>query len=220
MIYYYGSVMLKTQLLPGAIGQLEALVTEPKNSDPVSIAILCHPHPQQEGTMHNKVVTTMAKAFDACGTVTLRFNFRGIGRSEGVFDNAVGECDDLRAMIAWAQQHYPHLPLSLAGFSFGASIAARVASDDHVGERLISIAPGVDRDYFPDNLRIATPWLVVQGEQDDVAPAEDVAHWWAALQAAPLHPDQSLQILPGVGHFFHGRLIELRELLIAWINSH
>ena len=202
---------MQNLLLPGPAGQLEALFTLPKDREPIALAVICHPHPQQEGTMHNKVVTTLYKAFDQCGAATLRFNYRGVGQSEGSFDDAVGECDDLRALISWAGQHYPQLPLWLGGFSFGAYIAARVANDDQVAQSLITIAPAVDHYSFGDLTNIQCLWLVVHGDQDDVAP-------FATVQAWAQHPPSPLEfvVMAGADHFFHRRLVELREIMVEW----
>ena len=198
-------------LIPGPCGQLETLFVTPADTEPTAIAIVCHPHPQQEGTMHNKVVTTLHKAFEYGNAATLRFNYRGVGLSEGIFDNAVGECDDLRAIICWAQQQYPQLPLYLSGFSFGAYIAARVANDDQLAQRLVTVAPAVDHYSFANLTNIKCPWLVVHGDQDDVATFSTVKAW-AQNPPSPLE----FVVIKETGHFFHRRLIELRELIIGW----
>jgi len=208
----YTAFMHNTTLIPGPAGQIETLLTVPRDRDPIAIAIICHPHPMQEGTMHNKVVTTLSKAFDACGAITLRFNYRGVGLSDGVFDDAVGECNDLRAMIAWAAQQYPDLPVWLSGFSFGAYIAARVANDDQVAEKLVTIAPAVDHYSFDDLNKVHCPWLVVHGDQDDVATFSTAAAW-AAQPPSPLE----FIVMHDAGHFFHRRLVELREAVVGWI---
>jgi alpha/beta superfamily hydrolase len=206
--------MQKTSLIPGKVGQIEAIWTEPQDRHPVAVAIICHPHPQHQGTMNNKVVTTLMKAFDVCGAATLRFNFRGVGQSEGEFDNAVGECDDLRAMIAWVKEQYPQLPIWLGGFSFGAYVAARVASDDQVAKKLVTVAPAVDHYSFSDVAHVSCPWLVVHGDQDDVATFKTVESW-AANPPSPLE----FIVVKDAGHFFHGCLIELREIIVKWLES-
>lgn len=207
---------MKTLLLPGAVGNLEAMITNPQQTPPAAIAVICHPHPLQEGTMHNKVVTTLTKAFELCGAATLRFNFRGVGNSDGQFDEAVGECDDLRAMIQWAKEHYPNIPLWLAGFSFGSYVAARVANDDHVGARLVSIAPAVTNYNFDTINTVAVPWLVVQGDQDEVVPFADVVNWYESIAFVS---SPQFEVFEGVGHFFHGQLIPLRSLIQSWIQQ-
>lgn len=199
-------------MIPGPSGQLEALVATPADHEPRALAVICHPHPQQQGTMHNKVVTTLHKAFELHDAVTLRFNYRGVGQSEGVYDNAVGECDDLRAVIAWGQQQFPQLPIWLGGFSFGAYIAARVANDDQLAERLVTIAPAIDHYSFEDLNQIRCPWLVVHGDQDEVASFATVEQW-------AQHPPSPLEfvVMSGAGHFFHRRLVELREIIVGWL---
>ena len=205
--------------LLGPVGKLEAIVTTPTDH-PVAVAIICHPHPLQEGTMHNKVVTTLAKAYDLCGAVTLRFNFRGVGASDGVFDDARGECDDLRAVIQWAQAHYPGLPIWLAGFSFGSYVAARVAYDDGIAQSLISVAPPVGKDACYDFSSLSAmhqPWLVIQGDQDEIVSFEQVVAWWHARECLAAH--QEFKVIPDTGHFFHRRLIELRTIVMDWIKA-
>jgi alpha/beta superfamily hydrolase len=163
--------------------------------------------------MSNKVVTTLARAFGEMGHQTVRFNFRGVGKSEGTYGEAIGEIDDLLAVLAWAKERFPQHKVWLAGFSFGSYITAAVAAEDHTIEQLISIAPPTPANYF--NFQhtnhaneISCPWLVVMGEEDEVVPVEDVRKWLAAIKA----PIESV-FLPGVTHFFHGKLTELRELL-------
>lgn len=204
--------------LLGPAGKLETLITTPPEN-PVAVGIICHPHPLQEGTMHNKVVTTLAKAYDLCGAATLRFNFRGVGASEGVFDETRGECDDLRAVVRWAERHYPGLPIWLAGFSFGSYIAARVAYEDAIAQSLISIAPPVGKDDYYDFASLSEmkqPWLVIQGDQDDIVSFDQVVTWW---QGRSCLAHQELSIIPQTGHFFHRRLIELRTIVTDWIKG-
>ena len=127
--------------IPGPAGRLEAkYYKSKKNTSP--IALVLQPHPQYGGTMNNKVVTTLMKAFDLCGAATLRFNFRGVGQSEGTFDNAVGECDDLRVMIAWVKEQHPQLPIWLGGFSFGAISKTLAGSERVISRRLDRLCAG------------------------------------------------------------------------------
>lgn len=199
-------------LITGPAGNLEAVVENPEHPQGNTVAIFCHPHPLQEGTMTNKVVTTLVRAAQALGAVAIRFNFRGVGASEGSYADAIGEQDDLKAVIAWAQHNYPGCKLWLGGFSFGSYVATRVASQFTV-DRLISIAPPVNHFDFQSIPAIQCPWLVVQGGADDVVPAEEVSQWIATRQEAP----DFIQ-MPSVGHFFHGKLIELREAIIQWAH--
>lgn len=156
--------MQKTDLIiNGPAGELEAILQQPIQVNYSHIGIVCHPHPLQEGTMNNKVVVTIAKAFNLMGFPSVRFNYRGVGRSAGEYGNIVGEVDDCLAVVAWVKQQWPQARLYLAGFSFGAYIAAKTATE--VGaDWLISIAPAVERMPYQDLASISCPWLVIQGE--------------------------------------------------------
>jgi alpha/beta superfamily hydrolase len=184
--------------IPGPAGELEAAVEMPKG-DPAAIAVLCHPHPLHQGTMDNKVVTTLARAFARLGAVAVRFNFRGVGASAGAYADGVGERDDAVAAAQWSRARWPSLPLYLGGFSFGAATALAVAAQ--VRPRgLVAVAPPVGR--LPPGLRPPEcPWLVVQGLADDVVPAAEVLAW-----ARSQTPPPRVLALPDVGHFFHGQL--------------
>lgn len=205
---------MNTQLITGPAGQLELMVSMPA-STPRAVAIICHPHPLHGGTMHNKVVTTAAKAFLQVGAIVVRFNYRGVEASEGEFDDAVGECDDARSVIDWIRAQHPGLPLWLAGFSFGAYIATRVATDDASTALCVSIAPAIAHYSFDELTSLSCPWLVVQGDQDEVAPLEPVEQWWRLAQK---RDDQQLMIMAGAGHFFHGCLLDLRENIVRFVE--
>lgn len=196
--------------LPGPAGQLEVMTTWPSSAPPSGVGIICHPDPRQQGTMLNKVVTTTARAFENLQLATVRFNFRGIGKSEGSFGNIIGECEDLTAIIKWVQEVLPTQPLWLAGFSFGSYVSAVVAQQVNP-IRLISIAPPVNFYDFQALLDIRCPWLVIQGDADEVVPCAQVQAW-VENSAVPV----KLIIMPDASHFFHGRLIELREHIESW----
>lgn len=199
--------MQKQQLfIPGPIGNLEAVVqTIPA---PISrVGIICHPNPLQGGTMQNKVVTTIAKAFNHMSMAAVRFNYRGVERSEGQYGGIEGEIADCMAIVDWAQQQWPQAKLWFAGFSFGAFIAASVASKVSA-EQLITIAPAVDRMPYNTISSVNCPWLVIQGENDDVVIPESVYSWFAQLNA-----NKTLIKLADTGHFFHGKLIELQHII-------
>lgn len=197
--------------IAGPAGRLEALVEEPAPGEPPPrlAAVICHPHPLFGGTLHNKVVHTLARTLRAGGAATLRFNFRGVGASEGVHDGIAGEADDALAAVTAARARWTGLPLVLAGFSFGAAVAIRAAAAAQPAW-LICVAPAVDRVSLDGFVAPECDWLIVQGDADDVVAPSTVVAW-----AAQWAPAARLRLLAGVGHFFHGRLHELAECLAA-----
>lgn len=201
--------------LSGPAGQLQALLEWPSSpSGNPPIAVICHPHPPDGGTMTNKVVSTLAKAFTDSGYIALRFNFRGVGASEGVYDRGRGELADCQAVLAWVRAHRPDAPLALAGFSFGSWIALK-AAEQAAPALMVSIAPPVGFRDFGDVRRPACPWLAVQGEADEVVPAAGVLDWLHRQQPAP-----EIVAMPDTGHFFHGKLLPLRAQVTAFLQAH
>jgi alpha/beta superfamily hydrolase len=168
------------------------------------VVVVCHPHPLHGGTMHNKVVTMTERSLRELGLRTVRFNFRGVGASEGTHDDGNGELADLLAVAEWAQQASPGHVLWLAGFSFGAFIATKGARHLPV-KQLITIAPPVNKYAFAALPQPDCPWLVIQGEDDDVVLAQDVVNWVDSMQDKP-----ALVRMPAAGHFFHRKLMDLR----------
>ena len=197
----------QTMAVAGPTGRLETLVEEsPADPAPPSyVAVLCHPHPLFGGTLHNKVVHTLARSLRERGAATVRFNFRGVGASEGQHEGAAGETDDALAVARWASERWPGVPLLWAGFSFGGAIAIRAAAELQP-QWLVTVAPAVDRVSVEGVRMPQVPWLIVQGDADDVVSTASVSEW-AARQA----PHARLRLLPGVGHFFHGHLHELAD---------
>jgi alpha/beta superfamily hydrolase len=194
--------------LRGPVGKLECAVNVPAHATARNLTIvLCHPHPQHGGTMHNKVVTIMERSMRELGLRTVCFNFRGVGASEGSFDDGYGETDDLFAVVEWVRRTRPHDELWLGGFSFGAYVSLRAASNLSLGQ-LISIAPPVDRYEFSSLHRPECAWLVVQGDEDDVVSVDAVRAW-----AERTVPPPNLVVMNQAGHFFHRRLMDLRGLL-------
>lgn len=191
--------------IPGPAGQLEALLSDPNQPGPPGFAVVCHPHPLHGGTMHNKVVYTVARAFEDLGMPTLRFNYRGVGASAGRYDNGRGELLDALAVIAYGRARWPHAPLALGGFSFGALVALRASLSEPVAH-LVTVAPPVSRPESAIPERPACPWLIVQGDADEI-----VDHRQVTAYAERFSPPPQLQVLAGVDHFFHGRLRELHE---------
>ena len=195
---------LKKFSIAGVAGNLEGIAHQP-DSSPLAIAIVAHPLPTMGGTMENKVVTTLAKTFAELNFATLRFNFRGVGMSEGEFDNGNGEIEDLLSIIHFAQDTFGHLPLILSGFSFGGYVSARAALHLHPQpHRLVLVAPAVGRFEMP---QVPHDSLVIHGERDDVVPLADLMDW-----ARPQH--LPITVLPEAGHFFHGRLHQVKQLVI------
>lgn len=194
--------------ITGPVGSLEIL-TEGFDAPFKGIAIICHPHPLHGGTMLNKVVHYLARTTRELGLASLRFNYRGIGRSEGSYGEGIGESEDLLAVIDWVEQRYPGAPLWLAGFSFGSYVVLRASTQRHV-EHLITIAPAVNRLDFSDLPLPGCPWLLVHGDEDEVVPFAEVAEWVNGLNTPP-----ETIYLDGVGHFFHGQLPRLQENLMT-----
>lgn len=175
-------------------------------------AVICHPHPVYGGTMTNKVVHMLAKTFNELGIPSVRFNYRGVGASAGIYDEGNGETDDTIAVLDWAAQRWPAARLSLGGFSFGGAVAIRAAVARNV-RRLVTVAPAIRRvDVAVDRLP-AGDWLLVQGDRDELVDPQDIQRWAAALASPP-----QVALLPGVDHFFHGRLNDLREVVLDWVR--
>lgn len=193
----------------GPAGQIEGMLHLP-DDEPRAIAVIAHPLPTMGGTMENKVVTTLAKAFAELGFAALRFNFRGVGESAGEFDNGNGETEDVLAVVRHARQEYGNLPLVLSGFSFGGYVQARAAQHLHPqAHRLVLIAPAVGHFAMP---HVPHNTLLIHGEQDEVVPLADVIEW-----ARPQH--LPIVVLPGAGHFFHGRLNQIKQLVLQDFNG-
>jgi alpha/beta superfamily hydrolase len=196
--------------IAGPAGALEVALNLPAtlpDKEPRGIALVAHPHPLQGGTLDNKVAQTLAKTFVALGYASVRFNFRGVGRSEGAFDDGVGETDDALAALAFARLEFPGLaaaPPVLAGFSFGTYVQTRVARTV-APERMVLIAPAVAR-FALEPVPAGT--IVVHGEEDDVVALADVLAW-ARPQQLPI------VVFPGCGHFFHARLPQLQRVIIG-----
>jgi uncharacterized protein len=195
--------------IAGPVGPLEALVETPAGYAGADCAVLCHPHPLYGGTMNNKVVHTTARALQERGHATVRFNFRGVGASAGSFDDGRGETEDALAVVDWARARWPRAALTLAGFSFGAYVAFRAAAL-RPARRLLTIAPPVRRFDFAALAVPAAPWIVIQGDQDELVDHRAVLAWTASVQPPP-----TVVLIAGAEHFFHGRLNDLRTAVQA-----
>jgi alpha/beta superfamily hydrolase len=194
---------IERHVIDGPAGPLEVVVNAPEA--PRGLALIAHPHPQQGGTLDNKVVQTLAKTFFALDHVAVRFNFRGVGKSAGAFDNGEGETEDALAALSFAQARYAQNgPPALAGFSFGSFVQTRVAQRISAG-RMVLVGPAVGR-FAVETVPADT--IVIHGEEDDVVRLADVFAW-ARPQQLPV------VVFPGTGHFFHGRLLQLQQVVTA-----
>jgi len=192
-------------LIAGPAGALEVAVDLPAAHEARrGIAVICHPSPPEGGTMHNKVVTMTARALAELGIATVRFNFRGVGSSEGEFDDGRGEVFDLLAVSRWAMAEHSGYALWLGGFSFGSWVALQAARQLPV-QQMITIAPPIGLRDFTGVLPPPCPWLLIQGENDEIVSAAAVFDWVAKQSPAP-----TLVRMPDTGHFFHRHLLDLR----------
>ena len=197
--------------LDGPVGELEVAVEYPDGEVPPRpvVAIVCHPLPTEGGSMHNKVVTMAARSLRELGLATVRFNFRGVGASAGEFDQGQGELDDLRAVAGWVRRQRPDVSLWLGGFSFGAYIALSGAAELQPAA-LIAIAPPAGRWDFARIAPPTMPWLVVQGEDDEIVDPQAVYDWVAGLAQTRSGAEPSVVRMPDTSHFFHRKLMDLR----------
>ncbi len=204
----------QVELIDGPAGKLE-VAAHPAGEEGVFqgdgyCALICHPHPLHGGTMDNKVVTTLARVYSELGIAAVRFNFRGVGASEGEHDDGAGEVDDLLAVAAWAGSHFGTRRPLLAGFSFGSSVAGNGALRLDNVAHLTMVAPPVGRYRFAETRTFPCPLCVVMGDRDELVDPGEVYAW-----ADTLEPPPARLVLPEAGHFFHGQLVALRERLAA-----
>lgn len=201
--------------IPTPSGHLEGIL-KPEEEDvaPLYAALVCHPHPLGGGTMHNKVVFKIAQILQTLGMPALRFNFRGVGHSTGVYDEGRGEMDDTRYALEFLSRRYPGLPVIIAGFSFGAWVGLRVgASDDRVQAMIGLGVPArmFDGDYLKDSHK---PKLIIQGTNDELAPYDLAAKWFEQVSAP-----KSLVAVEGADHFFQGRLDEVQAIITTFVQN-
>jgi alpha/beta superfamily hydrolase len=210
-------------LIAGTAGSIECAIATP--AGPRGVAVIAHPHPLYGGTMDNKVITTLAKVYAEAGFATLRFNFRGVGKTEGAHDEGRGETEDMLKVIEHARGLQPGVPLHLAGFSFGGAIATRSSTRTDFAQ-LVLVAPGFRRitaagmGEAPDPMdptlgetgrHTSTNTIVIHGDLDDTVPLSDSIAW-ATPREVPV------AIVPGGEHFFHRKLHILREIVARWIS--
>jgi len=198
--------------IDGPAGPIEALVEEPAEPGAGVYAVCCHPHPLYGGTMDNKVVHALARAARDAGVPAIRFNFRGVGGSAGSYDNGVGETDDALAVADWALARFGGRAWAL-GFSFGSFVAYGLALS-RAAQRLVTVAPPVQRFDFSQLAAPHCPWLVVQGDADELVNHDAVSAWSRSLSPAP-----RIALFEGADHFFHGRIGELRDAVREWLEG-
>lgn len=200
--------------VPGPAGMLEALLEEPDDQEPVEACLVCHPHPLFGGTMHNKVVYRMARGLRKSGSVVLRFNFRGTGRSEGAHDHGKGEVDDARAALAFLRGRYPNLPFAIAGFSFGSRVTLKLGysmqAETPAPSRLIPVGFPTWKENFDFLSTCHLPKYFVHSTNDEHGP-KDVLEKMFETFADP----KTLQFITAQDHFFAGALEELESVIAA-----
>lgn len=197
-------------MIAGAVGQLECALDLPdpeQFAQPIGLALVAHPHPLYGGTMDNKVAQTLARTFIALGYATVRMNFRGVGKSEGVHDTGAGETDDMELLLAHMRQQYPDLPLALSGFSFGTFVQAqlqqRLIAQGKPAKRLALVGTAAGKWPMP---QVPADTILIHGELDDTIPLQQVFDW-----ARP--QDIPVIVIPGADHFFHRRLPHIKNLI-------
>lgn len=199
--------------ITGPAGRIEAILKEPAG-EITRAAVVCHPHPLFGGTMHNKVVYRIAKAFFDSGFAALRFNFRGVGRSEGAHDAGRGEQDDLRSAIQFIEEKYPGAEIWLAGFSFGAAVLLRAGCPNPFVRAIVAVGTPVSKYDFASEVICDKPRLFVQGEQDEFGSVADLEKLIAALGGSV-----QMKVIEGADHFFEGHLDELARVVSEFIVS-
>jgi uncharacterized protein len=207
-------VFHRSFFLAGPAGRLEALLWTSPDAHPASAALVCHPHPLFGGTMHNKVVYQVAKSLHQAGMPVLRFNFRGVGLSEGAHDGGLGERGDAKAAIDFLAGEFPQTPLLVAGFSFGSDVALRVGCPDSRVDRLIGLGLPLNRLEMGFLRECHKPKLFLQGGADEFGPREKVEKLYAEVP----EPKRIL-FVEGADHFFTGRLDEVGAEIADWLAS-
>lgn len=196
-------------LLDGPVGAIEVAIDIPRTETLLPITfVMCHPNPLEQGTMNNKVVTTACAAMNRLGIPAVRFNFRGVGQSEGQYGETIGEGEDLDAVMNWLKLARPG-PIWLGGFSFGTLIAYR-GSARHDVDQLLTIAPANDRYDYPLNESPNVPWMVILAGDDEIVSMPATLDF---IKAVPV--DVSVYKMAGASHFFHRKLIDLRRFLMC-----
>lgn len=204
---------IESLFVPGPAGRLEALLEGPDDTLPLMAALVCHPHPQHGGTMHNKVVYRIARGLRRSGAVVLRFNYRGVNLSEGTYADGEGELEDARAALAYLRGRYPGLPFLLAGFSFGSRVILRLGCGRTGATKLIAVGfPTIyrDRSYLDD---CTIPRVFIQSTHDQYGPAAEIEQTVASLPEP-----KRLTLVEAADHFFDGGLDQLEEAVVQAAN--
>lgn len=203
-----------TQLIQGPVGQLEVRLSKPTHWQTNRPFLVCaHPHPLHGGTLTNKVVHTLAKTAAESGLFAVRFNFRGVGQSEGSFDHGKGEQQDLLSVVHWMRQQYPQAPCWLSGFSFGAYIAT-ACHLTAAAQALLLVAPALHL-YDVSQLQLShVPTLILMGKQDEIVPPQHVQQWFDQQDTVA-----KLKWFEDTGHFFHGKLGFIQDACKQFIQE-
>ena len=199
---------IQSYFLDGAAGRIEALLEEPESCEPGEACLVCHPHPLYGGTMHNKVVYRLARALRRSGSVVLRFNFRGVGKSEGAHDHGAGELEDARLLLHWLRSRYPNLPYSIAGFSFGSRIALRLGCSLEGVRRIIAVGFPTKSANVEFLKSCPAPKIFVQSTHDEHGPRPELE----AIYRDVSEPKQ-IHWVPSADHFFRDGLDALEETI-------
>jgi uncharacterized protein len=207
-------VFHRSFFINGSAGRLEALLWTTSNRNPDRVAIVCHPHPLFGGTLHNKVVFRVAKALHAKGMPVLRFNFRGAGLSEGAHDKGRGERDDVLAALDYLAAEFPHRPILLAGFSFGAWVGLRVGCEDARVNAVIGLGLPADNSDLGYLRNCAKPKLFIQGGNDQYGSREKLQTLFDAMPEP-----KKLVFVAGADHFFTGQLQHVSDAIREWVEN-
>ena len=199
---------IESHQIAGPAGDLEGLLEEPENRAPTSVCVVCHPHPLYGGTMLNKVVYRLARGVRHAGAVAVRFNFRGVGRSQGKHDQGIGEIEDARAVLAFARARYPALPYSLAGFSFGSRVALQLACRLGDAQRVIAVGYPALRGELPGMESCTLRKIFIQSTNDVHGPRAELETFFATLSEP-----KELHWIEAADHFFEGALEQLEQVV-------
>ncbi len=207
-------IQSKNLVINGAEGDIEAVLDLPEIINHQYVSVNCHPHSLHGGTMTNKVVHTVSRSIAGLGIPSMRFNFRGVGKSHGEYDDGIGEQEDLLSVVNWMNEQYPNAQLILSGFSFGSFVSAFAAKNIEPS-MLISVAPPVKRFDFSGFVKPNGNWQVIMGTEDELVDFNEVIKWVNSF-----NPKPNLYAMDGASHFFHGKLLDLRAHIESIVLTH